>query len=184
MCGCGGPNSIDRPSVDAYAAASQAIETFDQDGDGMLSMVELNAAPDLKTTAERMKLSGPLTSELLSTRFQSYFGNAFVMTGVSCRVTMNGRPLSGAEITLVPPEYFNGAVAQAHAITDASGLARPTQPDQPGLYLGTYTVRVSKQENSKEIIPERYNANSELGIEVSKDGREITTEFNFALKSP
>lgn len=183
--GCGGsPNTIERPSIDAYAAAVKAIEMFDQDGDGLLSMNEIEVAPNLKAAAERMKLNGPLTPEILSTRFQSYFGSAFVMTGVSCRVTLNGRPLSGAEVTFQPPEFFGGQVESATAVTDPNGLARPTQPGQPGLYLGSYTVHISKKENGAEAIPERYNSQSEIGVEVCRDGREITTEFDFALKSP
>jgi hypothetical protein len=39
----------------------------------------------------------------------------------------------------------------------------------PGVYLGLYRVKVSKQVGGRETIPARYNSQTELGCEVATD---------------
>ena len=68
---------------------------------------------------------------------------------------LDGKPLAGATVTY-EPEPFLGSSYQAHqGLTDVSGTAilDPEFKDYPGLYVGLYTVRISKQEYGKETLP-------------------------------
>jgi len=184
LAGCGGPSSIKTPRIDAAAAARQAMELYDKNGDGILTSDEIDADPCLKQAADRLQAGGQLTADDLEKRFRSYYEKSFVMTGVSCQVTLNNRPLSDASVVFEPAAFLGDPVERAIATTDARGVARPVQPGQPGLYLGAYRVQISKIVDGKESIPARFNEQSVLGAEVAQDGREITTEFKFELKSP
>ena len=49
-------------------------------------------------------------------------------------------------------------------------LISPSNPDEAGVHLGFYRVEISKKgADGKELIPARYNTESELGIEVARD---------------
>lgn len=182
--GCGSSDAIARPYVNASSAAKQAMQQLDSDGDGSLSELELAAAPYLNETAQRMGLSGPLTLNDLEARFKDYFDSEYVMTGVSCRVLLNGRPLDGAKIALEPPSFLSDSLEPASGATNSSGLARPVQPGKPGMYLGPYLVRITKLVDGQELIPARYNEQTELGIEVAQNAKTVVTDFELNLTAP
>jgi hypothetical protein len=75
-------------------------------------------------------------------------------------------------VTLVPESFLGEAIEPARGTTNGKGIARlkiTDQPDGSGVRLGFYRIQVSKLENGKEIVPPRYNSQTEIGIEVSSD---------------
>ena len=50
---------------------------------------------------------------------------------------------------------------------------RPSPTSPPGMHLGLYQVKISKQVNGKEMVPPMYNQATTLGQEVAADVREI-----------
>ena len=91
---------------------------------------------------------------------------------------MDGRPLSGAEVKLIPAPFLNGAIQPAGGIGDATGsgsleVAADDRPPnfpknlavmQPGLYL----VEITHPSIS---IPSIYNTESTLGLEAGVAGQ-------------
>jgi len=58
-----------------------------------------------------------------------------------------------------------------------------TEFGYPGLYLGFYRVRVSKNKGGKELIPAKYNTETELGAEIADDIADCgMIEFNLLSK--
>lgn len=105
---------------------------------------------------------------------------------VSGTVTMDGSPLSGAKVIF----HLQGNTASnvkgvSNGTTDSAG--RYTlfySPRVTGAVPGTYHVSISKMADSEvageETIPARYNANTSLKADVSKEG---PNHFDFELKS-
>jgi hypothetical protein len=119
---------------------------------------------------------------------------------VAGTVTLDGKPLSGAQVTLIPTGTTGGQAAVGK--TDASGKFAVTTPDltQQGAAAGSYRVLISKKVNPdgtdfqpspdqdpalatyKEILPPVYSddAQTTLTAEVPAGG---TSDLRFDLKS-
>ena len=107
-------------------------------------------------------------------------------------MTLDGKPLPGALVTFTPEPFLGGEVKTASGQTNQFGDAAPTvsEADKPdptlpgGVHFGLFTVTVSKPANGRETIPERFNATSTLGLEVSYDEPAIRdNNLAFRLKS-
>jgi hypothetical protein len=92
------------------------------------------------------------------------------MSGVTL-ITLDGRPLPEATVTLEPEEFLGPGFTACQGVTDQSGRASIKGPDPkyPGIYLGLYRVKVTKSVGGRETIPARYNTQTELGLEATDD---------------
>lgn len=84
---------------------------------------------------------------------------------VTGKVTLDNQPLSDAMIFFEPSK---GAMSSGS--TDAQGeYVLHFNAETPGAVLGTHTVRISKPdgEAGPEILPTKYNMESELTAEVT-----------------
>lgn len=104
---------------------------------------------------------------------------------VSGQVTLDGEPLEGAEVIFEPDEG-----RPSRATTDAEGrYTLQYTADTMGAKVGPHTVRITTAETvvgenyetteTPERVPENYNTNSKLRVEV-KPG---SNEYDFPLKS-
>lgn len=108
--------------------------------------------------------------------------------GVSGTVTYQGANLADGWITFVPKDSSKGAQEAAHITEGKYDL-----PTANGLLPGEYKVAITATEPSgkpaadaapgpprrgKSLIPDDYNRNSKLSIEVSADGKRV---FDFNL---
>ncbi|MCC7474131.1 MAG: hypothetical protein IT425_01940 [Pirellulales bacterium] len=195
LAGCYfGPAAVKQPGIDASRAGSLAIETYDKDGNGVISGTELDQAPALKAALPRLDTNGDkgVSADEVAERVNAWKAMQSGMTSVRMHFRFNGQPLAGATITLEPESFLGNEVKQATGATSQFGDASPSiapedrpAPNLPGgAHFGLYKVRVSKVVNGRETIPARYNTETTLGQEVSYDdpgmkGNNIT----FALKS-
>ena len=115
---------------------------------------------------------------------------------VSGKVTLDGVPLSQGSISFEPQ-----SASAAEAAVNAGTVVENGQyeiPAHQGLLPGTYKVSISasqqsgststnpieamnqasQQQAATELVPEKYNVNSELSIEVKDDG---PGQFDFEL---
>jgi hypothetical protein len=115
---------------------------------------------------------------------------------VSGQVTMNGKALANATVSFQPiaPSGSVDAAPGSTGKTDADGrYTLQTTTGQNGAWVGEHRVRISVQTadaedndrrgrpRQKELVPKRYNEESELTFKVPPGG---TTAADFALKSP
>jgi hypothetical protein len=177
MCGCDSrPGRVYAPSISADDAAAEAIQTADTDGDGLLSEQELNSIGSLRSSMASIDSNGDrkISAEEIAERIQYWQKSRIAIAPGKCLVTLNGRPLAGAEVRLEPESFLGDQFFPAFGVTGSDGIApvsiaeehRP-RPQITGIQLGFYRVAISRKQNGVETIPDKYNQNSILGTEIA-----------------
>jgi hypothetical protein len=170
---------VEQPGINASAAGSSAIETYDKNGDGNISGDELEQAPALKAALPRLDTNADkgVSADEIAARVNAWKDMQSGMTTCRMHFNLDGQPLVGATVTLEPEAFLGDEVKTAVGTTTTFGDVSPTiapedrpAPNLPGgAHFGLYKVRVSKIVNGKETIPPRYNSATTLGQEVSYD---------------
>lgn len=184
--GCSGQSSINPAS-----AARLAVEMHDTNGDEVLSAEELKSCPGIGCELARYDTNsdGQLTAEEIAGRIDTFLDGSARFMSFSCTVTLNGRPLQGALVELVPEDFLGTAVEPAQGTTTANGsvelsVSQDALPpaNQPLKLVrpGIYQVRVT---HPRVEIPPRYHATTELGCEVSGEASNPAFPLRFELTS-
>ncbi|MCA9236376.1 MAG: EF-hand domain-containing protein [Planctomycetales bacterium] len=173
--GCsGGPSRVSAPEIDPVAASKEAIRLYDKDGDGGLSEDELQACPGIQLHRDAYDADGDkvISQEEIAAQLQKLVETRIGQTSLKINVTLNGRSLPGASITLVPEPYLGDAVKTAYGTTGRAGIAAMDIRDEDlptsehgivGVHVGTYKVEVT---HPSVPIAERYNSATTLGYET------------------
>ncbi len=181
ITGCAsGTVGVKPADVDPAAVAANAMTACDANGDGALESSELAKCPALASTLALFDADADhrLSSAEISRKFETIKNSGTRSTGVQCTVTLDGKPLSGATVKLLPPDIFDGSLLPAEGVTDEQGIARPSigadnLPEKLKtaalVYPGLYTVEITHPDQQ---LPERYNAKSELGLLIDPTSRE------------
>ena len=170
------------PKIDPRQAAIEALGKYDKDGDGRLSADEMS--PSLKAALAQVDrdADGNISEGELADRVTDWLESGDALVEAIVQVTLDGKPLVAAKVTVEPESFLGSTYESVQSITDETGLAtfRGHDPNLPGLHLGFYTVRISKlTEDGIELVPQEYNVQSALGIEVAGDRSNLAL---FALK--
>lgn len=90
------------------------------------------------------------------------------ITSVAFQVSHKGKPLSGAEIRLVPEACMAGGIKEASGKTDQAGMSMVTIPgsEYPGVNCGLYRVEITGKGNDGKPLAAKYNSQSTLGVAV------------------
>jgi hypothetical protein len=171
------PAAISPPDIDPEALAAAAVKQYDSNGDATIDGKELESAPSLRFSLDRIDTNGDkrIVSEEIARFAQKHWVDSPVgIVRVQCVVNLKGRPLDGAIVTLEPEDFMQGVVNPASGVTrggtaaiDLSDENRP-HPNAHGAQAGLYLVRISKIVNGKETIPGKYNEQTVLGCEVAR----------------
>lgn len=155
------------------------MDLYDSDGDGLIAGEELDSAPELKAAMSTLDTDGDqkVSQAEIEARIQSWIDSKVGLTGCRCTVMLDGQPVKDATVTFEPVEYLKGAIQPARGTTNIQGQAnikipkdqRPSPTSPAGMQTGFYRIQVSKLENGSEKFPTRYNAETMLGQQVSKD---------------
>jgi hypothetical protein len=179
--GCGRPYRIPVPSLDPEGAAQRALSEFDADRDGALAGKELDRCPGLKAglaAIDRDK-DGRLTAEEIAACLRNYQEMKVGIWNVFVSVTLNGREVKDAVVTLVPERFLGGGVKPATGTTDAAGCCffQVEGAEFPGVQPGIYRIEVSKKDpDGRETIPSRYNTETTLGVEVGANAAPLVRD--------
>jgi hypothetical protein len=129
---------------------------------------------------------GRLSADEIADRL-AFFHQQGMQMDVAVEVTLGGRPLGGATVTLVPEKFMGPSVKPASAVTDEAGAGVFTTEGAGGepVAPGYYRVRVSKNVQGRELIPPKYNTKTVLGQEIVPDaeGRGSTSTVRLRLTS-
>lgn len=175
FAGCSShPQAPQFPELDPEVVATKAIQQFDADGNKLLDSTELSNCPSLAASMKRLDQDndGQVSEQELKSRLSDWLNSGTALVGAIVQVTINGKPLVGAEVTVEPEEFLGEAWQPASGATDDTGMATFTghDPRLPGLHLGFYRVRISKRDDKgEELLPAKYNSESELGVEIAGD---------------
>jgi hypothetical protein len=188
-----GPPPVEHPSVNPAKAGRLAIEQYDTNGDGVVSGAELDQAPGLRAGLPRLDTNGDkaISADEVAARIEQWRRGGVALMSFACTVTLDGQPLSGATVTFEPESFLGDQYKTASGVTSDYGTASATIPkDQrpdptlSGMHVGLYKVRISKRAGDRELIPPRYNEQTMLGQEVSRDIPEVSNHLVvYALKS-
>jgi hypothetical protein len=177
IAGCSrGPAAVHVPEVDPAEASMLAMETFDTDHDGSLSEAELVACPGVMSHLSLYDKDGnrAVSQQEIQEQLSQMLASKVGVTSLRVQVRMDGRPLEGAYVKMVPEKYLGEDVKLAEGITNERGTATMDIRDSNssaseqgllGVHYGTYKVEVT---HPNVQIPARYNTQTTLGYETEK----------------
>ena len=157
-CGPSRPARIPAPPLDPAAVAAAASS-------GDLNKLPAIAAGRivLDTDKDKKVSQGELVKWLEEVR-----DSKVAITSIAVQVSHKGKPLSGAEIRLVPEACMAGGIKEASGKTDQSGMSMVTIPgsEYPGVNCGLYRVEITGNGNDGKPLAAKYNSQSTLGVAV------------------
>jgi hypothetical protein len=176
LLGCSSsPSAVPTLDVDPGSAATGAMAKYDKDGDGQLSEAELGSCPAILSalaSIDRDK-DGRVSGTELEDRIQFWMDSRTRMAAVTCIVTLDGRPLGGATVKIVPETFLADNVAPGSGVTMDNGMAmlRARDEDLPaawqglrGVQLGLYCVEITHPDKQ---VPAKFNTQTTLGLEIN-----------------
>jgi hypothetical protein len=176
MIGCQSSPPRLYPDKPDPRAGERAIEFYDANKDGVLDGKELAGVPGLRAALKKVDTDhdGKVSAAEISARIQAWVDSKLGRMTLTCVVTHNGRPLTGATVRFVPEKFLGGDLKPAEGTTDAHGIARLMTAGAGqatrGVSPGFYRVEITK---SGENIPAKYNTLTQLGQEVATDAAGI-----------
>lgn len=188
IAGCSsGPSRVTPPSIDASGAAAAAMEMYDKDGDGAIAGAELDAAPALKAAMATLDANkdGKVQEAEIVQRIEAWQASRVGATLITTQVTMDGSPVADATVTFEPEAFLGEGMKTAVGVTGPDGLTLVSIPKEqrgspdwpPGLQMGFYKVKISKEANGSETIPAKYNANTTLGQQIAIDDPALQSQI-------
>lgn len=193
VCSCSStPARVSAPDLDPASAASAAMRQYDTDGDGTLSPKELAAAGSIASGLAAIDTNGDaaVSEDELAASLEKLVAGGVGLTTFSCKVTLDGAPLSDAVVKLVPEPFMQDAILPAQGTTDASGVAgvaldaSQLPSDQQNLksviHPGFYRVEITHPQTK---IPAKYNSATTLGQLVSPETAMVgTAQFDLTSR--
>jgi hypothetical protein len=173
LVGC----SSRRIPVPAFApdrASKEALTQYDRNKDGFLDPEELKSCPALWACLKSWDTDkdGRLSGAEISARITAYQSSRIGLSALAFQVTLDGQPLAGATVTLIPEKFLGDVLLTAAGTTDARGRVCVAIPsaDMPGVACGLYRIEVSKKDAfGRETISPLYNQATILVLEVAPD---------------
>jgi hypothetical protein len=178
MVGCSNaPAPITPPDIDGRAAEA-AIDAYDQNRDRAIDGTEMAKSPGLKSALARLDANhdGKLAADEIDARLSKWRDSQLGLMRLAVIVRLDGQPLRGAQVALAPEKFLGPAVKRASGTTNEQGMVQlriADDPDAAGVHPGFYLIEISKKEGNRELIPSRYNAQSELGLEIASDNTSL-----------
>jgi len=171
------PQRVHPPTIDADSAGKQAIQLFDTDGDGQLSRAELSACPGILNSLSRFDKDNldSVDADAITARIREWQATRIGIMTIQCRVTLDGVPLSGANVKLIPETFLGDSIQPASGVSDTTGgcspaIAAEDLPDSQqglrGVQIGLYKAEITHPDRE---LPSWYNVETELGCEIAPE---------------
>jgi hypothetical protein len=143
--GCGGSVTSQLPTYDPPFAATKALELYDSNKDGKLSLEELRECPALLAGISRIDRDKDqtVTAEEIQARFEALKSQSDIKT-IDLSITSKRRPLGGATVTFTPEPFMGDDLQSYSGTTTEQGRCEliGSQVDLYGLPVGYYKVHV------------------------------------------
>ncbi len=171
-----GGRRVEAPSLSPSGAAAQALATYDTNKDGLLDATELQHCPALLSALDELDKNkdGKLSADEIAAELEAMRDSKTGLLSVVCEVLLDGRPLVGATVRMVPEAFLGSAFKTAAGLAQEDGNVtfRTAGYDVDGVPLGFYRIEISKKDDSgRELVPIRYNTATTLGVMLSSEIR-------------
>lgn len=170
ITGCGG-GRVDKIVLGPEIAQS-AMQQYDANGDGSLSKDELRSSPPLLASLSRIDSDGNGAVSLaeLSSRIEILAsGPRFIALDV--RIVERGKPLVGAELTLVPETFMGEGSHKFYGTSSVGGFCSIKSDGSrlPGVPVGWYVANVVLPNSHKTVTKGTEIASDSTGnrLEIS-----------------
>lgn len=174
------------PQFDPRAATEKALAAYDKDGDQSLSKTEATACPGIERawSVYDSDRDGNVSADELEARFRQWLDGDTGMMNMRAAVTWNGKPLTGADVKLIPLPLLGENFRPASGKTDRYGYAflSIAKSDLPrsqqgvfGMQVGLYRAEIT---HPTIQLPDRYNTQSMLGVDLSTAEANTGIEFH------
>lgn len=177
------PSRVVAPPINPNAGPD-AIAKADKNGDGGIDEAEAKAnSPGLFEPGAKARFDtngdGKITADEITARVDKWNESKIGLTQYSLAITIDGQPVEGATITLVPEEWLGTELKPGTGVTDATGRAnitiapgdlKPNEAGLQGMRLGVYKVQVT---HPSMQLPAKLNTATEHGVEIAHDDIEI-----------
>jgi hypothetical protein len=187
LAGCWGGPSTESLAFNPSAASSEAMSLFDADHNGALDKSELAKSPGLLAaiTTTDTNHDGALDAAEIKNRIEYYQGTQTSILPLMMNIRLDGQPLSGAEVRLVPEPFLEKTIHPATGTTSASGSVgfKVESNPYPGVNPGMYRVEISRKNQDKETLPAKYNTVTTLGQEIALDCPSVERGVSLELSS-
>ena len=184
--GCtAGSGTPSPPSYDANTIATAAFAKYDKNKNQKLDPDELDACPSIKSALALIDTDKDkaISLEEFKARLHTYIDSNLSAIAATAIVSLDGRPLIDATVTLTPEDFMGGTLLPATGKTDAGGAASLTAAGSPGMACGFYRVSVSRKTGEKDDVPAKYNSATILGHEIALNPRSGSAIFELKLTS-
>jgi hypothetical protein len=173
--GCsGGPERVKPPRIDVKSASKQAMEMYDANHDGKLSVEELAQCPGVLVSLDRYDANQDKAIDLeeFTQHLTDLLRDGSGATQLGVGVTYQGSPLADAKVVMEPETYLGSDIQTAEGITTSYGQAEVGMPSDkvPAalksmklIQYGTFKVRIT---HPKINLPAKYNSETTLGYET------------------
>lgn len=191
--GCSGtPSRVAMVEVDADDAAAHAMAAYDTNKDGKLSDEELRAVPGIHKWKQHYDTDGDgaVAEAEVVARIKKWQSDKLAFRSIGARVELNGRPVPGVEVLLIPEQYLGPAFKAAKGVTNNRGNASLSvaPEDLPtaikargiaveGVYPGTYRIELKRAGGN---LPSTSRDGLPLGDEVARDTVDTTIRIDLA----
>jgi EF hand len=168
------PERVKPPRIDVKSAANQAMEMYDADHDGKLSVQELAKCPGVLISLERYDANHDKTIDLdeFIQHLADLLRDRSGATQLGVGVTYKGSPLADAKVVFEPEPYLGSEIQTAEGVTTSYGQAEVGMPADKApkslksmklIQYGTFKVRIT---HPKINLPTKYNSETTLGYET------------------
>jgi hypothetical protein len=132
-----------------------------------------------------------VTRNEIAERIQVWTSSQLALLGATFSIRLDGRPLDGATVTLIPESYLGPDVKSASGVTNSVGLTRASHAEEDlpktasgrplyGVKAGTYKIQIT---HPSRKIPAKYNTATEIGEEIAPDINPTQAPIRLSLTS-
>ena len=113
-----------------------------------------------------------MSADEIAARLQTLHDSKVGLMSSAVQVTLNGKPLAKATVTLIPEAFLGSAFKRATAVSDTGGnvMLQTEGAKIEGVAPGLYRVEISLLDSSgRETLLTKYNTKTTLGCEIAPD---------------
>ncbi len=175
-CGPTRPARVVPPTFSPAAVTKCVFDLADRDRNGECSRDELTVVPglNLKEALEEIDRdkNGRLSEQELFGWLEGLQGSKVAVFPCPVCILLNGKPLPGVRVQIVPDPCMGNNVKAAEGITDEAGMASLRIPSVPfGAHGGIYRLQITGKDTAGQPIASKYNTQTSLGLIVPIVGR-------------